>query len=163
LIMSTMKGEKGPKSPQKSNAAPEEVFDLIHRIMHLFRSQQYRALRGGPHEMTHLEGKLLGFLSAHPGATLSDLVAHFGRDKGQMARLVKSLKDQGMVGPGGAEKKDRRSTPLELTGAGLAVHQTLRRRCGHLATQSVKGLDEAECRRLLSLLQKVRANLEEPL
>jgi hypothetical protein len=43
--------------------APDEVFDLIHAIMHLFRSQQYRGMRDGPQEMTHMEGKSLSFFA----------------------------------------------------------------------------------------------------
>ena len=39
-----------------------------------------------------MEGKILGFFIRHPGATLRDLVAHLRQDKGQLARLIRSLK-----------------------------------------------------------------------
>ena len=76
---------------------PQDVFDSIHAVMHLFRAEQYRAFRDAPHPLTHMEGKLLGFFARRPDATLSDLVAHSGRDKGQLARLIKTLKDQGLL------------------------------------------------------------------
>jgi hypothetical protein len=47
------------------------VFEIIHAVMHLFRSGQHRVLRGGPHNVTHMESKVLGFFAGHPGATQS--------------------------------------------------------------------------------------------
>src|ERR1700753_149352 len=90
---------------RKSVNASDEVFDLIHTIMHLFRSQQYRGLPDGSRHLTHMEGKLVSFFARHPGATLSDLVAHFARDKGQIARLIKSLKEAGLL----SAQKDRKA------------------------------------------------------
>lgn len=52
----------------------DDVIESIHAIMHLYRSRQYRALRGGPHDITHMENKALGFLRgipARPRATSS--------------------------------------------------------------------------------------------
>ena len=66
----------------------DEVVESIHAVMHLYRARQYRTLREGPSDLTHLEGKVLGFFGRHPGATQSDLVAHSARDKGQLARLI---------------------------------------------------------------------------
>jgi hypothetical protein len=37
-----------------------------------------------------MEGKVLGFFARHPGATQRDLAQHSGRDKAQLARLIKS-------------------------------------------------------------------------
>lgn len=140
--------------------APQEVFESIHAVMHLFRAELYRALRDGPHPLTHMEGKLIGFFARRPDATLSDLVAHSGRDKGQLARLIKTLKDQGLL-EASEDQADRRSVRLRLTAEGRAVHQTLRRQSARLAKLAVKGLDAAECGRLVALLSRVKANLEE--
>ncbi len=139
--------------------APQEVFDSIHAVMHLFRAEQYRAFRDGPHPLTHMEGKLLGFFARRPDATLSDLVAHSGRDKGQLARLIKTLKDQGLLEASEAQT-DKRSVRLRLTAEGRAIHQTLRRQSARLAKLAVKGLDAAECERLVALLARVKGNLE---
>ena len=155
-----MKRDKVDIVNHKSIKAPGDVFDLIHTIMHLFRSQQYQGLRDGPHDMTHMEGKLLGFFARHPGATLSDLVGHSGRDKGQLARLIKSLKAAGLLHAQKAKKKDRRSVGLELTHAGHAIHKTLDRQSERLAKLAVHDLDSEERNQLSALLQKVRTNLE---
>jgi DNA-binding MarR family transcriptional regulator len=145
---------------RKSVHAADEIFDLIHTIMHLFRSQQYRGLPDGSHHLTHMEGKLLGFFARHPGATLSDLVAHSARDKGQLARLIKSLKEGGLLSVQKDQKSDRRSVGLELTRAGHAVHRTLHRQSERLAKLAISELDSEKRRQLLALLRQVRTNLE---
>jgi DNA-binding MarR family transcriptional regulator len=145
---------------RKSVNASDEVFDLIHTVMHLFRTQQYRGLPDGSPHMTHMEGKLLAFFARYPGATLSDLVAHSARDKGQLARLIKSLKEGGLLSVQKDQKTDRRSVGLELTRAGHAVHRTLHRQSERLAMLAVKDLDSEKRRQLLVLLRQVRNNLE---
>lgn len=139
--------------------APQEVFESIHAVMHMFRSEQYRAFRDGPRPLTHMEGKLIGFFARRPDATLSDLVAHSGRDKGQLARLIKTLKDQGLL-EASEDQADKRSVRLRLTAEGRSIHQTLRRQSARLAKLAVKGLDAAECERLVELLARVKTNLE---
>ena len=140
--------------------APQEIFDSIHAVMHLFRAGQYRAFRDGPHPLTHMEGKLIGFFARRPDATLSDLVAHSGRDKGQLARLIKTLKDQGFL-EASEDQADKRSVRLRLTAEGRAIHQTLRRQSSRLAKLAIKGLEPSDCERLVALLARVKANLEQ--
>lgn len=141
------------------NKKPEEVFDLLHRIMHLFRSAQNRALRDGAHNLTHLEGKILDFLAVHPGATLRDMVAHWKQDKGQLARLVKSLRGQGLV-RGENDVADRRSVRLRLTARGEDMQATLSRAVGRLSAEAVAGLSPSQRANLGELLEHLRQNLE---
>lgn len=141
------------------NKKPGEVIELVHRIMHLFRSAQYRVLKGGPYELTHLEGRLLGFFANHPGATLRDLVAHQKQDKGQLAKLVKSLREQELL-QGANDETDRRSVRLSLTAQGRAVHRTLRKQVEHLSAVAVDGLSAPQKEQLVKLLDKMRDNLE---
>lgn len=157
--MSTMTREPVDNVNKNAPDLPQEVFESIHAAMHLFRAGQYRAFHDGPHPLTHMEGKLIGFFARRPDATLSDLVAHSGRDKGQLARLIKTLKDRRLLEASEAQA-DRRSVRLRLTAEGRAVHQTLRRQSARLAKLAVKGLDAAECERLVALLSRVKANLE---
>jgi DNA-binding MarR family transcriptional regulator len=158
--MSTMTHGFVDNVNRKSAHPSDEVFDLIHTIMHLFRSQQYRGLPDGSRHLTHMEGKLLDFFARHPGATLSDLVAYSARDKGQLGRLIKSLKEGGLLSVQKDQKTDRRSVGLELTRAGQAVHRTLRRQSERLAKLAVNDLDSEKRRQLLVLLRQIRNNLE---
>lgn len=147
------------KSSQGAADSATAVFEAIHTIMHLYRARQYRELRDGAHDLTHLEGKVLGFFARHPGATQSDLIAHSGRDKAQLARLVRTLRDKDLL-EATVDEADRRSTRLHVTEAGKAISRTLLRGGEKLAQVAVAGLDDGERRQLLALLEKVRGNLD---
>lgn len=136
-----------------------DVFESIHTVMHLYRSRQYRDLRGGPHELTHMENKVLGFFTRHPGATQSDLVAHSRRDKAQLTRLIRGLRDKGLL-EARVDEADRRSTRLQPTAEGEAVHKGAHKQGVRLSRVAVRGLSDDECRQLVALLHRVRANLE---
>ena len=134
------------------------VFELVHGVMHLFRAEQYRAYRDGPFELTHMEGRLLGFLARNDGAKLTELVAYMERDKGQLAKLVKNLREQDLIA-GEDDPKDRRSVKLTLTTKGREIHESLRRQVDKLLEVAVKGMSATEKRQLAALLQRMRDNL----
>jgi DNA-binding MarR family transcriptional regulator len=144
---------------QKSGSPAGEVMESVHAIMHLYRSRQQRSLRGEQHELAHMEAKVLGFFARHPGAAQSDLVAYSGRDKAQVARLIRALRERGLL-DAQADEADRRSTRLSLSEQGRALHGTLHRHDGQLAALALAGLSGAEQATLLGLLGRVRANLE---
>ncbi|MDC3958986.1 MarR family winged helix-turn-helix transcriptional regulator [Polyangium jinanense] len=138
-----------------------DVLESIHAIMHLFRARRHEAMREEHHDLSHMEGKVLGFFTRQPGSTLSDLVAHTGRDKGQLARLVAGLKERGLL-EARTDEADRRSVRLEPTAEAQAIHQTMLRHARRLSEVAVSGLSADERRQLVSLLEKVRTNLEAP-
>ena len=146
---------------QSGKVQAPEVLDLVHTVMHQYRSLQYQVLRDGPHDITHMESKVLGYFGRHPGTTQSDLALHSGRDKAQLARLVKGLRDRALVA-GTADAADRRSVSLSLTAAGRSVLATLERQTRRLNAQAVAGFSAAEQRQLVALLERVRANLDAP-
>lgn len=126
--------------------------------MHQFRSQLFQALRQGQHELTHMESKVLGFYARRPGATQSDLVQHTGRDKAQLARLIKGLRERGLL-QGQADAADRRNVRLQLTAEGQAIQRALRQQAKALEAQAVAGLAPEERTQLLALLRRVQDNL----
>ena len=144
---------------RKDMPADEAVLELVHAVMHQFRSQQYRALEGGTHDITHMESKVMGFFARHAGATQSDLAQHSGRDKAQLARLIKGLRERGLLS-GEADAADRRNVRLQLTEAGQAIQRALRTQGRKLEARAVAGLDAEQRRQLVELLQQVRRNLE---
>lgn len=140
-------------------AAPDvSVLELVHAVMHRFRARQYRTSDGAPSALTHMESKVLGFFASHPGATQSDLSQHSGRDKAQLARLVKGLRERGLL-DAEADDADRRNLRLRLTETGRAVQRDLRRRGQRLEAEAVAGLSDDERTRLATLLERVRRNL----
>ena len=143
---------------QSDRDAGDEVLDLVHRVMHQVRSLQYQALRGGPHDITHMESKVLGFVGQHPGTTQSDLAQHSGRDKAQLARLIKGLRERGLL-DAQADADDRRNLRLDLTATGRALQRSLQQRTRQVATRAVAGFSAAEREQLRTLLQRVHDNL----
>ncbi|WP_370868595.1 MarR family winged helix-turn-helix transcriptional regulator [Undibacterium sp.] len=135
------------------------MLDLIHTVMHQYRSMQYQALRDGPHDITHMEGKVLGFFGRHPGATQSDLAKHSGRDKAQLARLIKGLRDRGLL-DAVADESDKRNVRLTLTSDGQSVLTVLRQQAKRLNTLALQEMDSHEQEQLLQLLQRVKVNLD---
>lgn len=139
------------------------AFERMHAILHLYRARQQRSLRDAgtdvPHELAHMETKALGYFARHPGATQRELVAHSGRDKAQVARLIGSLRERGLL-DGEADPDDRRSTRLRLSSQGQAVYAALHRHDGVLAEAALAGFDATERATLLALLDRVRANLD---
>lgn len=144
---------------QFGSSPAEAVFDSIHTLMHMYRSMQLRSLRDTGHELTHMEYKVLGFFAKHPGASQSELVAHSGRDKAQLARLMRGLRDKKLL-DAQVDESDRRSARLRLTEEGLTVIQGLQALGSEVSNLAVTGMSEEECAQLLSLLQRVRTNLE---
>ncbi|HAT32695.1 MAG TPA: MarR family transcriptional regulator [Janthinobacterium sp.] len=143
-----------------SGKAPEDgVLDLIHSVMHQYRSQQYQVLRDGPHDLTHMESKVLRYFQYHPAATQSDCARHSGRDKAQLARLIATLRARGFL-DGVADAADRRNMRLSLTAAGQAVQGLLQQQAERLNATAVRGLSATEQGQLLELLRRVRGNLE---
>lgn len=145
---------------RKEIAEDEAVLELVHTVMHQFRSLQYRALEGGTHGVTHMESKVLGFFSRRPDATQSDLVQHSGRDKAQLARLIKGLRERGLLS-GEADAADRRNVRLRLTAEGQAVQRVLRQQGRKLEARAIAGLSDDQRRELVALLRQVQRNLDD--
>jgi len=143
-----------------SGQAPgnDDVLELVHRLMHDYRSLQYRLLRDGPHEITHMEGKVLAFFSRDPGATQSDLARHSGRDKAQMARLIGGLRERGLL-TAEVDEADKRNVRLSLSAAGQSVQRGLQSQGKRLSAKAVSGFSATERQQLLALLHRVRENL----
>jgi DNA-binding MarR family transcriptional regulator len=152
------------KSVDKVNHAREmlgddDVLELVHTVMHQYRSLQYQVLRDGPHDITHMESKVLGFFAHRSGATQSDLVQHSGRDKAQLARLIKGLRERGLL-DAQADPDDRRNLRLALTPEGDAVQRALRQQGQKVRAAAVAGLSDKERTQLAALLKRVKQNLD---
>jgi DNA-binding MarR family transcriptional regulator len=147
--------------PVAKASTADVVLDLVHVVMHQFRSAQYQVLRNGAHDITHMESKVMGFFARRPGATLSDLVAHSGRDKAQLAKLVKGLRERALL-VAEADIEDRRSVNLRLSDAGHAVQHALHAEARTLNERAVNGLSGKEQAQLIELLRRLKANLDTP-
>ena len=149
--------DKVNKNPRIS---PCEIFEEIHAVMHLLRAEQFQVFRDCPYKLTHMEGQVLGYLARKPGATLSDLVVHSGRDKGQLAKLVKALREHGLI-EAVEDETDRRSVKLRLTACGEKVQRKLEAELCKATQMALGTLTQADLGELLRLLRILRGNLDE--
>jgi DNA-binding MarR family transcriptional regulator len=140
------------------HASGDDLLELVHTVMHQVRSQQYQALRDGPLALTHMESKVLGYFGRQPGATQSDLVQHSGRDKAQLARLIKGLRERGLL-DAEADEADRRNLRLRLTAEGQGLLRLLQKQTRKVGQQAVAGLSGQERDQLRALLQRLHDNL----
>jgi len=136
---------------------PERIAESIHGLRHLFSTRQYRIPEVV--DLSHMEGRVLCMIQRQPDTTLSEITARLARDKGQVARLIAALKERGLV-RAQDDPANRRIQRLNLTEAGRAIHLQVRDRRARVARQAVAGLGAAEQEALLSLLDRLRQNLD---
>lgn len=148
------------KVNKNSRISPCEIFEEIHAVMHLLRAEQFQVFRDCPYKLTHMEGQVLGYLARKPGATLSDLVAHSGRDKGQLAKLVKTLREHALI-EAVEDASDRRSVKLRLTACGEKVQHKLESELCNATQVALGTLSQKDLGELLRLLRILRGNLDE--
>ncbi|GAA4339845.1 hypothetical protein GCM10023144_38560 [Pigmentiphaga soli] len=132
------------------------AFERMHELMFLFRGRLQQALREDASGLTGLELRVLGYFGRQPGATQAELVQHSGRDKGQVARLVKGLEARGLLR---REPGAGRGAGLMLTEAGAALHGRLEGLRARVAGRALQALDPDELIQLSRLLDKLNGAL----
>ncbi len=144
------------------NEAPDvdedDALELMHSAVHVYRSLQHHMLRAAGHSITQMDSRVLRYFERHPGATLSDLAHYSGRDKAQLTRLIKGLRDQDLLASA-ADASDRRTVRLSLTAKGAALQRCLQQESVRLGEQAMAGLSGAQRRQLADLLRQVNRNL----
>jgi DNA-binding MarR family transcriptional regulator len=141
-------------------APADEVFELLHDVFHVYRARRQQAIAAAGQPVSHMEAKTIAFFGRRPGATLSDLAAHSGRDKSQLARLIAGLRERGLI-EAHEDESDRRNVKLHLTPPAEAMHQALRQELRKVKRAATGGLSEADYAKLLELLGRVREQVDE--
>lgn len=135
-----------------------EVMDRLHAVMHGLRRHLQQALRDDADGLGPMEARCLNYFAQHSGHTQSELVQHAGRDKAQIARLVKSLFERGLL-RGEPDPADGRVLRLSPTPAGLALHRRLQQHRARFEKTLTAGLSAQERATLLALLDRLQDNL----
>ena len=151
---------KAPLADVRHDVRTEVDFaEQLHGLMHAFRSHLREAGRSREQALAPMEAKALNFFARQPGSTAADLVAHSGRDKAQIARLIKPLLDAGLLARE-ADAADGRHIRLRATDAGRAMHRAMQQQRKRLSARLVEGLSAEELAQLNQLLARMRANLD---
>lgn len=141
--------------PSPSNT---EVTDRLHAVMHGLRRHLQQALRDDAEGLGPMEARCLNYFAHHDGHTQSDLVQHAGRDKAQIARLVKALRERGLL-ISHPDPADGRVQRLGLTAAGRNLHRRLQQHRVRFEKTLTAGLSAQERTTLLALLDRLEDNL----
>lgn len=147
------------RSPS-SVSADTEVLDRLHGLMHGLRRFMHEAVREDERSLAPMEARCLGYFVRNAGHTQSDLVQHAGRDKAQIARIVKSLLERGLL-QSTPDPKDGRAQRISATAAGRSAQQAMRRHAARFEKALTAGLSEGERSTLLALLDRLHDNVGE--
>jgi DNA-binding MarR family transcriptional regulator len=140
--------------------ADDEVFEQLHALIHRFKSHMHHAVRGADEDaLAPMEARALNYFARTPGSTASDLVQHSHRDKAQVTRLIKQLEARGLLA-GAPDPQDRRRQCLRLTELGHAMQRTMQQHRKRWAAMLVKDFSAADREQLLTLLGRMRRNIE---
>jgi DNA-binding MarR family transcriptional regulator len=140
--------------------ADDDVLEQLHALMHQFKSHMHHAVRGADDDaIAPMEARALNFFARTPGSTASDLVAHSRRDKAQITRLIKQLEERGLIA-GAPDPDDRRRQCLHLTEHGHAMQRKMQQHRKRWAATLVKDFNAADREQLLTLLARMRRNIE---
>jgi DNA-binding MarR family transcriptional regulator len=93
-----------------------------------------------------------------PGSTQQWLAQAMGRDKAQIARLIRDLEERGFIRRS-ADARDKRAWQLTLTEAGVEKCQWFLVLEAKLAKDLFTGLGEKECHQLASTMQQLRTRI----
>lgn len=137
-----------------------EVLERLHSLAARFHRRMHEAVRDDGDGIAIMEARALNHLARHDGSTQRDLVAHTGRDKAQIARIVKALMDRGLI-EGQPDATDRRVLRLHATTAGRAMHRRMQQHRQRFAQDMSRGFDAEELVTLQAQLDRLLANVSE--
>ena len=143
----------------KNRLPDTEVLDRIHALMHAQGRHMQAAVSAEGLGLGPMEMRCLRHIAHHEGVTQSDLVAHSGRDKAQIARLVKGLIERGLV-TSQPHPVDRRSQVLSATADGLAQQRKMQAQRAGFQAQLLAGFSADEAASLIALLNRLQANAD---
>jgi DNA-binding MarR family transcriptional regulator len=141
--------------------AGADIGEKLHALVHRMRRHLQHTVRDRPDAGTPMEWRALGFFARQPGACARDLVEHSGRDKAQVARLVRGLVDRGFL-EAATPTQDQRVQPLRLSAAGRQEARRMQLQRERIDQRMLASLDERERRMLSDLLDRMHAALGEP-
>ena len=141
-----------------SAADSSEVLERLHSLVARFHRRMHEAVRDDGDGIAVMEARALNHLARFEGSTQRDLVAHTGRDKAQIARIVKALIDRGLV-DSQPDETDRRVLRLHATTAGRAMHRRMQQHRQGFAMAMTHGFSNHELEVLQTQLDRLLVNV----
>jgi DNA-binding MarR family transcriptional regulator len=138
--------------------ASGELRSLTGRILKAARHDTEQRLIASKVGITALQYGILQTLN-DKNCTLSELSSLMGREPATLLPAVDTLETRGML-QRGQDPKDRRRTPLTITGQGMAVLERVPQVGENdLLLNTLRGLGDRKVEQLISLLREVALQL----
>lgn len=137
-------------------SAPEglALLDLLNQLMYAVNARLRTDMDAAALGLAPMEAQALAFLQSNPGCTQADFVQYIGRDKAQVARLVKLLIERELV-VSLPDEQDRRLNRLWLTQSGQALNRRAARVRADLAEKMLDTFDPGKRARLARMLERM--------
>jgi DNA-binding MarR family transcriptional regulator len=110
-----------------------------------------------PLELNTAQALVIVMLADERAGTAADLCRTLSHDAGAMTRIIDKLERLGLARRV-REARDRRSTRLELTKQGRALHAQVTRVQVEVLNRMLRGFSRAEARTLEALLKRILGN-----
>ena len=136
----------------------EALLDQLNNIIYAATARLRADMDAGGISLAPLEAVALAFLQNHPGATQAEFVQYIGRDKAQVARIIKPVIERGLV-VALPDEQDRRLNRLWLTQAGQSLHRRASKIRAELAERMLEDFDPAKRARLGRMLERIAGRL----
>ncbi len=143
----------------KPSANPE-ILEKLHLLVSIFHRRMHDAVREDGEGLAPMEARALRFLAHHEGSTQRDMTQHTGRDKAQIARIVRTLLERGLI-DSAPDPDDGRSQRLRLTAAGRAMQRRMQQHRARFEQALAQGFDESEQAALVAQLERMVVNVRD--
>lgn len=131
-----------------------EILNYVNAIAHQATAGMQRRLREAGLGLVATEARTLRYIVRHPGCTQTDIVRESGRDKAQIARVVKVLLERGDIHRL-ADAAGVRRQRLDATRKGQGVHRKAEVLREHVVAELLGGISAQERATLSRLLGRV--------
>ena len=139
---------------EKSVGQELEILNLVNAVVHQATARVQRSLREADLGLAAMEARTLRFVARNRGCTQTDIVRESGRDKAQIARIIKTLLERGEVCrlP---DKRGEKRQRLTVTPQGKRSHEKAEALRAVVAQALVQDLSSRERDQLEALLRRV--------
>ena len=133
--------------------SPIEIFDSLQDLLHEFRTQTRSHVERLHPELTLNEMRVLMYTGRNAGLTQTEMIERSHTDKAQMARILASLEQQGLL-ERTASETDKRVRCLFLSEQGNALFKQLRDWQNQVGATLLKDLPEQMQRQMLNAFRQ---------
>ncbi|MCO7261043.1 MarR family winged helix-turn-helix transcriptional regulator [Dickeya zeae] len=138
-----------------------QTFELLGEVIHGVKQRLQESDALTQTGLAPFQARTLGLIARHPGQSQHFLAQYMGRDKAQIARLLKELETLGLI-TREPSPTDRRAQVVSLTKKGEDTHRLFAQARTELLQRAFVDVTAEERRQFARVLQKMKANLVAP-